>query len=121
VPPHLLSDPIAAVVQLNRLREVLALTGFTRFEAVVPDTDGEYETDVERASLAVEPEWFPAVENRDEGVFIQLDFDAGSSVPRSCGGSTSWLAVTACGPRTERRRGTSPAARTSSCTRWPTC
>ncbi len=34
---------------LHRLREVLALTGFTRFEAVTPDINGEYETDVERA------------------------------------------------------------------------
>lgn len=68
-----LSDPVAAVVQLHRLREVLALTGFTRFEAVVPDTDGEFESDVERASLAIEPEWFPAVENRGEGLFLQLD------------------------------------------------
>ena len=35
-----------AVIQLHRLREVLALAGFTRFEAVTPDIDGEYETDV---------------------------------------------------------------------------
>ena len=43
------SDGIEAVIQLHRLREVLALVGFTRFEAEVPDIDGEYETDVERA------------------------------------------------------------------------
>jgi hypothetical protein len=71
-----LSEPLAGVVQLHRLREVLALTGFTRFEAVVPDTNGEYETDVERASLALEPQWFPAVENRGEGLFLQLRADA---------------------------------------------
>lgn len=68
-----LSDPIAAVIQVHRLREVLALTGFTRFEGVVPDIDGEYETDVIRAELADEPSWFPAVENRGEGVFLLLD------------------------------------------------
>lgn len=68
-----LSDPIAAVIQVHRLREVLALTGFTRFEAVVPDIDGEYDTDVVRAQLADEPTWFPAVENRGEGVFLLLD------------------------------------------------
>lgn len=67
-----LSDGIEAVVQLHRLREVLALTGFTRFEAVMPDINGEYDTDVERAELALEPQWFPAVENRGEGVFLQL-------------------------------------------------
>ncbi len=67
-----LSDGIECVIQLHRLREVLALTGFTRFEAVMPDINGEYETDVERAELALEPSWFPAVENRGEGVFVQL-------------------------------------------------
>ena len=60
-------DGIDAVIQLHRLREVLALIGFTRFEAVTPDINGEYETDVERAEIALEPQWFPAVENRGEG------------------------------------------------------
>jgi len=71
-----LSDGIQAVIQLHRLREVLALIGFTRFEAVMPDIQGEYETDVERAELTLEPEWFPAVENRGEGIFIQLSAKA---------------------------------------------
>ncbi len=66
------SDSIEAVIQLHRLREVLALVGFTRFEAVTPDINGEYETDVVRAQIALEPKWFPAVENRGEGVFVQL-------------------------------------------------
>lgn len=65
-------DNIEAVVQLHRLREVLALAGFTRFEAVMPDINGEYESDVERAALAIDPKWFPAVENRGEGIFILL-------------------------------------------------
>lgn len=67
---------IEAVIQLHRLREILALIGFTRFEAVTPDINGEYETDVERAQIALEPQWFPAVENRGEGVFLQLRADA---------------------------------------------
>jgi len=66
------SSGIDSVVQLHRLREVLALVGFTRFEAITPDIHGEYDTDVERAQLATEPRWFPAVENRGEGVFVQL-------------------------------------------------
>jgi hypothetical protein len=61
---------------LDRLREVLALAGFTRFEAVMPDINGEYETDVERAQIALEPQWFPAVENRGEGLFVQLRAEA---------------------------------------------
>jgi len=67
------SDGIEAVIQVHRLREVLALVGFTRFEAVTPDINGEYETDVERAQIALDPKWFPAVENRGEGLFIQLN------------------------------------------------
>lgn len=70
------SDGIEAVIQVHRLREVLALVGFTRFEAVTPDINGEYETDVERAEIALEPKWFPAVENRGEGLFVQLSAQA---------------------------------------------
>lgn len=67
---------VQGVVQLHRLREVLALVGFTRFEAVTPDINGEYDTDVQRADLDEEPSWFPAAENRGEGVFFQLRADA---------------------------------------------
>lgn len=70
------SKGIASIVQLHRLREVVALVGFTRLEAVSPDVNGEYESDVERAQLALEPKWFPAVENRGEGLFVQLRADA---------------------------------------------
>jgi MrfA Zn-binding domain len=70
------SDGIASVIQLHRLREVVALVGFTRLEAVAPDINGEYESDVERAELALDPKWFPAVENRGEGLFVQLRADA---------------------------------------------
>jgi len=66
------SGGIESVIQLHRLREVLALVGFTRLEAVMPDINGEYDTDVERAQIAIEPSWFPAVENRGEGIFLQL-------------------------------------------------
>jgi hypothetical protein len=70
------NDGIEGVIQLHRLREVLALAGFTRLEPVMPDIHGEYESDVERAQIAIEPSWFPAVENRGEGVFILLRADA---------------------------------------------
>ena len=71
-PAYSCAAAIEAVVQLHRLREVAALAGFTRFEAVTPDIDGEYQSDVERADIALEPSWFPAVENRGEGIFLQL-------------------------------------------------
>jgi len=66
------SADIAAVYQLHRLREVMALVGFTRFEAITADINGEYEEEVERAAIAREPGWYPAVENRGEGIFVQL-------------------------------------------------
>ena len=74
-------DPIEAVIQVHRLREVLALAGFTRLEPVMPDVDGEYEAEVERADIALEPKWFPAVENRGEGIVVQL----------RAGAVTEWL------------------------------
>ena len=73
------SRGLEGVIQLHRLREVLALSGFTRFEAETPDIHGEYESDVERAQLALEPHWFPAVENRGEGVFLHLRASAVAS------------------------------------------
>lgn len=76
-------DHVEAVVQVHRLREVSALAGFTRFEASTPNIDGEYDTDVERAELALEPSWFPAVENRGEGVFLLLNGSAVSNWRRS--------------------------------------
>ena len=66
---------IAAVVRLHRLREVQALFGFTRLDAVTPDIHGDFESDVMRADIALEPQWFPAVENRGEGVFVELVAD----------------------------------------------
>ena len=71
-PASRVSGGVEAVIQLHRLREVLALIGFTRFEAAVRDIHGEYESDVQRADIAIEPSWYPAVENRGEGVFVQL-------------------------------------------------
>ena len=69
-------ERIAAVVQLHRLREVLALIGFTRLDAVTPDIHGDFESNVMRAEIALDPHWFPAVENRGEGVFVELRADA---------------------------------------------
>lgn len=80
-----LEDRVEAVVQVHRLREVSALTGFTRFEAPTPNIDGEYDTDVKRAELSLEPSWFPAVENRGEGLFLLLKGTAVSTWRRSPG------------------------------------
>ena len=69
------SSGIESIVQLHRLREVQALIGFTRLEAEVRDIHGQYSTDVVRADIALEPRWFPAVENRGEGLFVHISQD----------------------------------------------
>lgn len=63
------------VVLIHRLREVRALVGFSRFEAIVPDINGEY-PDVARAEIARETDWVPAVENHGEGFFLSFREDA---------------------------------------------
>lgn len=64
---------IERVVLVHRLREVIAQVGFTRFEAAGPDIQGELmdlSVGVERAPLASDLTWLPAVENRGEGIFL---------------------------------------------------
>lgn len=67
-----LLEVVDKLVLVHRLREVVSLLGFTRFEAVSPDKDGELDLDVIRASLAEAITWLPAVENRGEGVFLSF-------------------------------------------------
>ena len=64
---------IDKLVLVHRLREVVALLGFTRFEAVSPDKDGELDLNVSRAALADTITWLPAIEHRGEGVFISFN------------------------------------------------
>jgi len=68
-PPEL-AGLLDRVVRATRLREVRALRGFTR---VSPPTPGE-EDRVARIALDP-PNWLPAVENRGEGIFVQLRLD----------------------------------------------
>lgn len=71
-----LTGKLSRVVRVHRLREVIAQIGFTRFEAAVPDVNGELALDVERAELASNQDWLPAIENRGEGVFVGLKPEA---------------------------------------------
>ena len=68
-----LKSRIERVVLVHRLREVIAQVGFTRFEPSAPDFEGELEVGVQRADLAKEARWLPAVENRGEGSFLQFN------------------------------------------------
>ena len=69
------ADLIERVVQVHRLREVVALLGFSRFEATTVDADGDYSGEFRDAKIARDARWFPAIENRGEGIFLQLRGD----------------------------------------------
>jgi hypothetical protein len=69
-------EKVERVVLVHRLREVVAQLGFTRFEAVGTDIDGDLEVGVVSAPLSMDDTWLPAVENRGEGVFIQFKASA---------------------------------------------
>ncbi|TDO30037.1 uncharacterized protein DUF1998 [Kribbella sp. VKM Ac-2527] len=67
--PALLKNLLDDVVQVERLREVRALVGFTRLDAPDPE-DPDL---VERAPLSRgEPTWLPGAEVRGEGIFLRL-------------------------------------------------
>jgi hypothetical protein len=68
--PAPLRPLIERIVLVHRMREVTAQVGFTRFEAAMPDIDGELDLAVKRAALSIDPVWVPASENKGEGVFI---------------------------------------------------
>lgn len=67
---------IAKIVLVHRLREVMALVGFTRFEPQSADFIGELDIAVERAPIAKNPNWMPVAENRGEGIFIEFKTEA---------------------------------------------
>ncbi|MCB9385174.1 MAG: DUF1998 domain-containing protein [Bryobacterales bacterium] len=69
-------ESVERVVLVHRLREVVSLVGFTRFESISPDTEGELDINVRRAALARDVSWVPAVENKGEGFFIQFKSSA---------------------------------------------
>ena len=77
--PHFEAEPIAGpkefagrlagVTLTHRLRVVTALCGFTRINAGEPG-DGKAPT---RLEIKGSPTWVPVVENRGEGIFLQLN------------------------------------------------
>ena len=70
---------IQALVAVHRLREVVCLYGFTRFESSPPMSDEGLEDvglAVRGAALGSNPDWLPAIQQYGEGLFIQLDAEA---------------------------------------------
>ena len=66
-------DRLDRIILVDRLQEVMALLGFTRFEGVMTDVDGELSVTVRRAELGLESDWIPVIEVRGEGVFIAFN------------------------------------------------
>ena len=74
-PPDDLSDVLEAVVLGHRLREVSALTGFTRLQA--PGEIGGNGPATRRAPLSNDrPRWVPATAVKGEGIFLQFKWEA---------------------------------------------
>jgi len=70
---------IHSLVAVHRLREVVCLYGFTRFESSPPMGDDGLEDvglAVRGAALGSSPEWLPAIEQYGEGLSLQLDPEA---------------------------------------------
>ena len=70
---------IEALVAVHRLREVVCLYGFTRFESSPPMSDDGLEDvglAVRGAALGSNPDWLPAIQQYGEGLFIQLGAEA---------------------------------------------
>jgi hypothetical protein len=63
---------IDRVVLLDRLVEVRALVGFTRFEPQTADKDGELDIGAEVVKPDNPLTWLPAIEHFGEGVFFSL-------------------------------------------------
>lgn len=83
--PESLRDVLASVIQVRKLLEVRALTGFTRLESKGGPFGGDGE-DVEIAPISrnPKPDWLPAVEVRGEGLFFEFEgsaLDAWSKYP----------------------------------------
>lgn len=76
--PASLSPYIERLVRVMRLREVRALTGFTRIDT--PRTGQEENSNRPQVSVAFlsasKKNWLPAIEVRGEGIFFELDRNA---------------------------------------------
>jgi len=86
--PAAYRDRVASVGLVSRLREVVAMTGFTRVDA--PDSGVASDTTI-RDSVPlsrVAPAWVPAAEVRGEGIFIELPEPAVRAWEDRVGGST---------------------------------
>ena len=72
--PEKLKDVITSVVQVRKLLEVRALSGFTRLESMGGPFGGEgSEENIAPISNNPDLDWLPAVEVRGEGLFFEFN------------------------------------------------
>jgi hypothetical protein len=71
VPPSL-APWFSRIVRVVRLREVRAITGFTR---IMPP-GGEGVEDTSPITANPKPDWYPAIEVRGEGIFLEFSVEA---------------------------------------------
>lgn len=72
--PDQLKDVIASVIQVRKLLEVRALSGFTRLESMGGPFGGEgAEESIAPISSQADLDWLPAVEVRGEGLFFEFN------------------------------------------------
>ncbi len=96
---------VRQVVRAERLREVVALIGFTRIDS--PDSGVQEDADVtERARLSREdPTWVPAAEVRGEGIFLSLPEDRLSAWEDAAGSASRPEQLRLAHARWRHRRG----------------
>jgi hypothetical protein len=79
--PSWFTDRFDRVLKVHRLREVMALIGFTRLEPIVKGVDGDpidqHDIGAKRADINnKELDWVPAIENFGEGLFLGVSESA---------------------------------------------
>lgn len=110
------SPSIASVVPVERLREVVALCGFTRVDAPDSIEEGSGGTGTQCAPLARGTlTWLPAAEVRGEGVFLRLDEETVAEWSRRVAGDPACAALHSAHRRWRERRGLAADSDTS----WP--
>ncbi len=99
----------AQVVQVERLREVVALTGFTRLDG--PDSGVASDMgEINAADLCTgKPTWVPATEVRGEGLFIRLPEETLRGWEERVAGTDRMEALREAHQRWRTRRGLDPA------------
>ena len=109
--PEKLEDVIASVIQVRKLLEVRALTGFTRLESKGGPFGGDGE-DVDIAPISRNPnlDWLPAVEVRGEGLFFEFHGNALDTWSKQPGVQTRVRAMLVANIRDDDDESTPPSA-----------